>query len=120
MGSEVAGRTKYILVMSDRTADRKINQALSEAVAAAEAASRAKSTFLSNMSHDIRTPMNAIIGYSDLLDQHADEPEKVSDYIGKIRSSSNLLLSLINYVLEMARIESGKITLKEEVGCFTD
>lgn len=83
-------------------------------------ANEAKTRFLFNMSHDMRTPMNAIIGYSDLLDQHADEPEKVSDYIGKIRSSSNLLLSLINYVLEMARIESGKITLKEEVGCFTE
>lgn len=83
-------------------------------------ANEAKTRFLFNMSHDMRTPMNAIIGYSALLDQHADEPEKVSDYIGKIRSSSNLLLSLINYVLEMARIESGKITLKEEVGCFTE
>ena len=60
MGSNVEGRTKYILVMSDRTADKKINQALSEAVRAAETANRAKSTFLSNMSHDIRTPMNAI------------------------------------------------------------
>ena len=120
MGSEVAGRTKYILVMSDRTADRKINQALSEAVAAAEAASRAKSTFLSNMSHDIRTPMNAIIGFSDLLEKHADDREKVVEYIGKIKSSSTFLLSLINYVLEMARIESGEAELKPEVGCFKD
>ena len=64
MGSEVNGKKKYILVMSDRTSDRKMNQALSEAVRAAETANKAKSTFLSNMSHDIRTPMNAIIGFT--------------------------------------------------------
>ena len=66
MGSEVNGKKKYILVMSDRTSDRKMNQALSEAVRAAETANKAKSTFLSNMSHDIRTPMNAIIGFTTL------------------------------------------------------
>ena len=66
MGSEVNGKKKYILVMSDRTVDWKMNQALSEAVRAAETANRAKSTFLSNMSHDIRTPMNAIIGFTDI------------------------------------------------------
>ena len=116
MGSEVEGRTKYILVLSDRTADRQVNQALSDAVAAAETANRAKSTFLSNMSHDIRTPMNAIIGFSELLEKHIDEKDKVLDYTEKIRSSSAFLLSLINYVLEMARIESGKAVLKEETG----
>ena len=63
MGSEVNGKKKYILVLSDRTSDRKMNQALSEAVRSAETANKAKSTFLSNMSHDIRTPMNAIIGF---------------------------------------------------------
>ena len=68
------------------------------------------------MSHDIRTPMNAIIGFSELLEKHIDEKDKVLDYTEKIRSSSAFLLSLINYVLEMARIESGKAVLKEETG----
>ena len=80
------------------------------------AANRAKREFLFNMSHDIRTPMNAIIGFSELLEKHIDEKDKVLDYTEKIRSSSAFLLSLINYVLEMARIESGKAVLKEEPG----
>ena len=113
MGSEVAGRTKYILVMSDRTADRKINQALSEAVAAAEAASRAKSTFLSNMSHDIRTPMNAIIGFTTLAVSNIDNQKRVKDYLTKTLSSSRHLLALINDILDMSRIESGKLQLEE-------
>ena len=113
MGSEVAGRTKYILVMSDRTDDRKINQALSEAVAAAEAASRAKSTFLSNMSHDIRTPMNAIIGFTTLAVSNIDNQERVKDYLTKTLSSSRHLLALINDILDMSRIESGKLQLEE-------
>ena len=113
MGSEVEGRTKYILVMSDRTADRQINQALSDAVAAAETANRAKSTFLSNMSHDIRTPMNAIIGFTTLALSNIDDKERVKDYLAKTLASSNHLLSLINDVLDMSRIESGKIHLEE-------
>ena len=113
MGSEVDGKKKYILVMSDRTADKKMNQALSEAVHAAETANRAKSTFLSNMSHDIRTPMNAIIGFATLAVSNIESREKVRDYLSKILSSSNHLLSLINDVLDMSRIESGKIHLEE-------
>ena len=113
MGSEVAGRTKYILVLSDRTADRQVNQALSDAVAAAETANRAKSTFLSNMSHDIRTPMNAIIGFTTLAISNIDDKERVKDYLAKTLASSNHLLSLINDVLDMSRIESGKIHLEE-------
>ena len=113
MGSEVEGRAKYILVMSDRTADRQVNQALSNAVAAAETANRAKSTFLSNMSHDIRTPMNAIIGFTTLAISNIDDTERVKDYLGKTLASSNHLLSLINDVLDMSRIESGKIHLEE-------
>ena len=113
MGSEVEGRTKYILVLSDRTADKQVNQALSDAVAAAETANRAKSTFLSNMSHDIRTPMNAIIGFTTLAISNIDDTERVKDYLGKTLASSNHLLSLINDVLDMSRIESGKIHLEE-------
>ena len=113
MGSEVEGKTKYILVMSDRTADKQVNQALSDAVAAAETANRAKSTFLSNMSHDIRTPMNAIIGFTTLALSNINDTERVKDYLGKTLASSNHLLSLINDVLDMSRIESGKIHLEE-------
>ena len=113
MGSEVEGRTKYIFVMSDRTADKQVNQALSDAVAAAETANRAKSTFLSNMSHDIRTPMNAIIGFTTLAISNLDDKERVKDYLAKTLASSNHLLSLINDVLDMSRIESGKIHLEE-------
>ena len=113
MGSEVEGKTKYILVMSDRTADKQVNQALSNAVAAAETANRAKSTFLSNMSHDIRTPMNAIIGFTTLAISNIDDKDRVKDYLAKALTSSNHLLSLINDVLDMSRIESGKIHLEE-------
>ena len=113
MGSEVAGREKYIFVMSDRTKDKKANEALLSAVHAAETANRAKSTFLSNMSHDIRTPMNAIIGFTTLAVSNIDQKEKVRDYLTKILASSNHLLSLINDVLDMSRIESGRIHLEE-------
>ena len=120
MGSEVNGKKKYILVMSDRTADWKMNQALSEAVRAAETANRAKSTFLSNMSHDIRTPMNAIIGFTTLAVSNIDDQKRVRDYLGKILSSSNHLLSLINDILDMSRIESGKIHLEETEVSLSD
>ena len=113
MGSEVEKKLKCIIVMSDRTADKKMNQALSDAVCAAETANRAKSTFLSNMSHDIRTPMNAIIGFTTLAVSNIENQEKVRDYLGKILASSNHLLSLINDILDMSRIESGKIHLEE-------
>ena len=120
MGSEVNGKKKYILVLSDRTSDWKMNQALSEAVHAAETANQAKSTFLSNMSHDIRTPMNAIIGFTTLAVSNIDNQERVQDYLGKILSSSNHLLSLINDILDMSRIESGKIHLEETEVSLSD
>ena len=90
---------------------------LEKAVYEAKSANEAKTRFLFNMSHDIRTPMNAIIGFAELLEKHIDERDRALDYIGKIKSSSEFLLSLINYVLETARIESGKTTLKKEVCC---
>ena len=113
MRSEVEGRSKYIFVMSDRTEDKKVNQALEEAAHAAEAANRAKSTFLSNISHDIRTPMNAISGFTTLAISSMDQKEKVRDYLAKIQVSGDHLMSLINDVLDMSRIESGRIHLEE-------
>lgn len=80
----------------------------------AQAANEAKTRFLFNMSHDIRTPMNAIVGFSDLLEAHLDEPEKARDYVAKIRDSGAFLLSLLNQILEMARIESGTVSLSRE------
>ena len=86
---------------------------LQKAYVAAEAASKAKSDFLFNMSHDIRTPMNAIIGFTTLLERHLDDEKAVQNYLKKIKTSNEFLLSLINNVLEMARIESGKERLDE-------
>ena len=88
-------------------------EALREALAEAEYANRAKTTFLNNMSHDIRTPMNAIIGFTALAASHLDDRELVADYLSRITVSSQHLLSLINDVLDMSRIESGKMTLEE-------
>ncbi len=102
---------KYIFVLSDRTVEQRMNQQLQEALTAAQSANTAKSNFLSNMSHDIRTPMNAIVGFSVLLEKSADEPDKVREYTRKITASSQHLLSLINDVLDMSKIESGKTSL---------
>ena len=90
------------------------HEALEEALDLAESANRAKTTFLNNMSHDIRTPMNAIIGYTGLASTHIDNKEQVQDYLAKIGQSSEHLLSLINDVLDMSRIESGKMNLSEK------
>lgn len=91
-----------------------VQKELEKAIAAAQSANAAKTDFLFNMSHDIRTPMNAIIGYTDLLEKERNNPEKFADYLKKIRSSNDFLLSLINNVLEMAKIDSGKATLDEK------
>ncbi len=87
---------------------------LQDALAAAQHANRAKTTFLNNMSHDIRTPMNAIIGFTSLAAAHIDNTEQVQSYLSKISTSSNHLLSLINDVLDMSRIESGKVKIEEK------
>lgn len=84
---------------------------LEEALIMAQSASKSKTTFLNNMSHDIRTPMNAIIGYTGLAQKHSDDERMVKDYLNKIENSSDYLLSLINEVLDMSRIEAGKMTL---------
>ena len=93
--------------------DRAQRDALADALVAAEHANRAKTAFLNNMSHDIRTPMNAIVGFTALAASHIDNKEQVKDYLSKISISSQHLLSLINDVLDMSRIESGKMTLDE-------
>ena len=106
--TDIQGEKKYILDLSDRTKDKKINQRLEDAFHTAENANRAKTTFLNNMSHDIRTPMNAIIGFTNIAMKHEPEPE-VRSCLEKIRESSDHLLTLINDVLDISRIESGKI-----------
>lgn len=95
----------------EKVAQRK---ALVDALAAAEHANRAKTAFLNNMSHDIRTPMNAIIGYTALAASHLDNVETIKDYLSKIAVSSSHLLSLINDVLDMSRIESGRVKIEEK------
>lgn len=93
---------------------QKQTKALQEALLQAQHASKSKSTFLSNMSHDIRTPMNAIIGFTTLAASHIDNKERVQECLQKVLSSSNHLLSLINDILDMSRIESGKIQINEQ------
>ena len=106
--TDIQGEAKYILDLSDRTKDKKINQKLADAVHTAENANRAKTIFLNNMSHDIRTPMNAIMGFTDIAMKYNPKPE-VENCLQKIRESSEHLLTLINDVLDISRIESGKI-----------
>ena len=92
---------------------KKAMTAAEQAYLAAEHANQAKTTFLNSMSHDIRTPMNAILGFTALASTHVDQPKLVTDYLKKIMASSNHLLSLINDVLDMSRIESGKMKIEE-------
>ena len=106
--TDIQGAKKYILDLSDRTKEKKINQTLEDAVRNAENASRAKTIFLNNMSHDIRTPMNAIIGFTNIARKYDPKPE-VMACLEKIGESSEHLLTLINDVLDISRIESGKI-----------
>lgn len=100
-------------IEEERQEELRKRRLLETALEQARQADDAKSTFLSNMSHDIRTPMNAIIGFANLAQAHLDEPERVSDSLQKIKASSNHLLQLINNVLDMSRIESGRMVLEE-------
>ncbi|SIO40264.1 response regulator [Fibrobacter sp. UWB11] len=99
---------------------KKDKEALEQALLMANSASRAKTTFLNNMSHDIRTPMNAIIGFTGLATEHIDNKEQVADYLSKISQSSEHLLSLINDVLDMSRIESGKMNITNRLESLSD
>ncbi|WP_347707355.1 response regulator [Colidextribacter sp. OB.20] len=105
----------------EREAERKLHsQQLAQALQAAQIASESKTTFLSNMSHDIRTPMNAVLGFTTLLDKDADDPVKVRKYTQKIMASGQHLLSLINDVLDVSKIESGKVVLNLEKFALSD
>ncbi len=106
-----------LMAVRDVTADKqnelKQSDALKNALAVAEHANKAKTVFLSNMSHDIRTPMNAILGFTALAQTHMDDKEQVQEYLSKINTSGTHLLSLINDILDMSRIESGSVKLEE-------
>ena len=105
----------YISIHKQKERDYARQEMLWEAAEAAEAANKAKSTFLFNMSHDIRTPMNAILGYADLARGHLREPARLERYMNNIRVSGEKLLSIINSVLELARIENNQIVLEESI-----
>jgi len=107
----VQGNKKIVVYISDRTKEKQIQNTLSEALSIAQTANKAKSAFLGSVSHDIRTPMNAIIGFIPLLQEEADNPEHVREYTQKISAASQHLLGLINDVLDMNKIESGSAVL---------
>ena len=98
----------------------RMNQQLEEALSAAEAANQAKSVFLSNMSHDIRTPMNAIAGMTSIALSHIDEKARVQDCLRKIQTASSHLMSLVNDVLDISRIDSGRMSLNDELFSLAD
>ena len=104
--------TVFYLISSKKHRERQYEAELEKSAEQAKNANEAKTRFLFNMSHDIRTPMNAIVGFSDLLEKNLQNEKKAKEYLGKIQSSSNLLLMIINQVLEMARIESGTAVLQ--------
>lgn len=105
----------YHILQNQRAKDREQQMLLRESAAAAEAANKAKSAFLFNMSHDIRTPMNAIIGYAGLSRNHLHEPDKLSEYLSNIRTCGQKMLSIIDNILEIARIENNQIVLEESI-----
>jgi len=112
--NDVQGARKCIVDLSDRTGEHQTTLAVEAALEVAEKASKAKTDFLSNMSHDIRTPMNAIIGITTLMKNELHQPEKLAEHLAKLETSGRLLLGIINDILDMSRIESGKVTLNVE------
>ena len=112
--NDVQGARKCIVDLSDRTGEHQTTLAVEAALEVAEKASKAKTDFLSNMSHDIRTPMNAIIGITTLMKNELHQPEKLAEHLAKLETSGQLLLGIINDILDMSRIESGKTTLNVE------
>ena len=104
--------TVFYLIFSKKHRERQYEAELEKSAEQAKNANEAKTRFLFNMSHDIRTPMNAIVGFSGLLEKNLQNEKKAKEYLGKIQSSSNLLLMIINQILEMARIESGTAVLQ--------
>ena len=109
--TQVQDRKKLVFSISDRTQERRVQNRLSEALQMARAANEAKTAFLGNVSHDIRTPMNAILGFTNLLDDEAENPAVVREYAQRIAAAGQHLLSLINDVLDINKIESGSTTL---------
>ena len=112
--NDAQGAKKCIVDLSDRTGEHQTMLAVEAALEVAEKASKAKTDFLSNMSHDIRTPMNAIIGITTLMKNELHQPEKLAEHLAKLETSGQLLLGIINDILDMSRIESGKTTLNVE------
>ncbi len=110
----IEGHSKFLLVMTDCTEDKNLRFQLEQALHIAKVANKAKSNFLSNMSHDIRTPMNAIIGFAQLIEKNISDGDKVKNYIRKISNASKHLLGLINDILDMSKIESGNTTINIE------
>ncbi len=112
---------QQIKLRKEQEAEREIyNKQLSDALQAAQIASNSKTMFLSNMSHDIRTPMNAVLGFTTLLDKDAENPAKVREYTRKITASGQHLLGLINDILDVSKIESGKVVLNVELFTLND
>ena len=109
--AEMDRERKYFVIISDRTKELLAKQSLEEALAIAKIANQSKSTFLANMSHDIRTPMNTIVGLCTLLQRDVDDKAKFNDHVKQIMLTSRHLLTLINDILDMSKIESGEATL---------
>lgn len=113
LGEGGDGRVTALVMAKDITEQIERQKLLQVSLRQAQAANIAKSTFLSNMSHDIRTPLNAILGFTDLIRMHIDEQDKTAEYLEKIKLSGNQLLTIVNEALEVTRMESGKAVLAE-------